>query len=71
MDVSESEALEEDGISIQEKKKVERLKLLGVVPIPGTKKMYTEDIEKEKLDRRKQMAHLPAWESYRKSSGKL
>ena len=71
MDESGSEDFNEDGQSVQESKKAECLKLLGVVPIPGTKKMYNEDIEKKKLDRRKQMTQIPAWESFRKSSGKL
>lgn len=56
--------------TVEEKKK-ERLKLLGVVPIPGTTRMYKEDIENEKREKRKARAQMPRWESSRRMSGKV
>jgi len=56
--------------TVEEKKK-ERLKLLGVVPIPGTTRRYNEDIENEKREKRKARTQMPRWESSRKMSGKV
>jgi len=48
----------------QQKKKKSKLKLLGVVPIPGTKKVYDEDRREEKAKQRLQkMARRPSWEA--------
>jgi hypothetical protein len=58
-------------LPVEETKKKERLKLLGVVPLPGTKKMYSADIEKEKVGKRRNLSQLPSWESSRKLSGKI
>jgi hypothetical protein len=46
------------------KRKAHKLKLLGLVPIPGTKKMYEEDLQRKRIeDRRKQMTRMPSWET--------
>jgi hypothetical protein len=58
-------------LPVEETKKKERLKLLGVVPLPGTKKMYRADIEKEKVGKRRNLSQLPSWESSRRLSGKI
>jgi hypothetical protein len=45
-------------------RKRERLKLFGAVPIPGTQKMYKDDIDlKRKEDRQSKMSRRPSWES--------
>ena len=42
-----------DGTSnANEKKKKSKLKLLGIVPIPGTQKMYSEDQRKQREEKR-------------------
>ncbi len=46
------------------KKKKSKLKLLGVVPIPGTKKEYKEDRREKKAEKRIQkQSRRPAWEA--------
>jgi hypothetical protein len=46
------------------KNKKSKLKLLGVVPIPGTKKVYKEDRREKKAEKRIQkQARRPAWEA--------
>jgi hypothetical protein len=46
------------------KKKKSKLKLLGVVPIPGTKKVYKEDRREKKAEKRMQkQSRRPAWEA--------
>jgi hypothetical protein len=50
--------------SLQDKKKMSKLKLLGVVPIPGTKKEYKEDRREKKAEKRIQkQSRRPAWEA--------
>jgi len=44
------------------KKKKQNLKLLGVVPIPGTTKTYREDRRLARLEKRHSKSTLPAWE---------
>ena len=44
------------------KKKKQNLKLLGVVPIPGTTKAYREDRRLARLEKRHSKSTLPAWE---------
>lgn len=58
-------------VESQEEKNPEQLKLFGVVPLPGTKKMYNEDIEKEKLEKRRNVSQLPSWEASKRQSGKI
>jgi hypothetical protein len=46
------------------KKKKSKLKLLGVVPIPGTQKMYSEDRRAERAEKRlAKMIRRPSWEA--------
>jgi hypothetical protein len=46
------------------KKKKKKLKLLGVMPIPGTKKVYKEDRREKKAEKRIQkQKNRPAWEA--------
>lgn len=46
------------------KKKSSKLKLLGVVPIPGTKKVYKEERREKRAEKRMQkMARRPSWEA--------
>jgi len=46
------------------KKKKSKLKLLGVVPIPGTQKKYSEDRRAERADKRlAKMTGRPSWEA--------
>jgi hypothetical protein len=56
----------------QAPQKREKLKLLGVVPIPGTQKMYNEDRrEKKAEDRRRNGSGFATWESSLAEQGKL
>jgi len=46
------------------KKKKSKLKLLGVVPIPGTQKMYSEDRREQRAkERTSKMTRRPSWEA--------
>ena len=46
------------------KKKKSKLKLLGVVPIPGTKKVYKEERREKRAEKRQQrMSRRPSWEA--------
>jgi hypothetical protein len=50
--------------AVLDKKKKSKLKLLGVVPIPGTKKEYKEDRREKKAEKRIQkQSRRPAWEA--------
>lgn len=50
--------------AIPGKKKKSKLKLLGVVPIPGTKKVYKEDRREKKAEKRIQkQSRRPSWEA--------
>jgi hypothetical protein len=54
--------------------KSERLKLLGLVPIPGTKKMYNEDRREKKIESRKKdgkQSGYASWEAGLAAEGKL
>ena len=45
-------------------KKKSKLKLLGVIPLPGTEKKYSEDRRKEREQKRKdRMTGRPSWEA--------
>ena len=47
-----------------EKKKKSKLKLLGVVPIPGTHKTYREDRRHERMEKRiEKQKTRPSWEA--------
>lgn len=54
-----------DGTSnTNEKKKKSKLKLLGIVPIPGTQKMYSEDRRKQREEKRiAKQNRRPSWEA--------
>jgi hypothetical protein len=69
--IDSKDTIPSDILPIEERKKRERLKLLGVVPLPGTKKMYNADKDKEKVDKRRSLSQLPSWESSRRLSGKI
>jgi hypothetical protein len=57
--------------AVTETPKKQKLKLLGVVPIPGTQKLYRDDIELKKIEeRRNKMSRTPSWEMGLSSSGK-
>ncbi|KAG7371232.1 hypothetical protein IV203_019802 [Nitzschia inconspicua] len=56
--------VENDHSAIPGKKKKSKLKLLGVVPIPGTKKVYKEDRREKKAEKRIQkQSRRPSWEA--------
>ena len=47
----------------EEETKKKKLKLLGLVPIPGTEKTYREDRRQKQIIKRQQNhLHLPSWE---------
>lgn len=61
-------------ISTVIKQKRERLKLLGLVPIPGTKKMYNDDRRERKIENRKRdskKSGYATWEASLAAGGKL
>lgn len=61
-------------IDVVIEQKRERLKLLGLVPIPGTKKMYDEDRREKKIESRKKDSKLSgyaSWEAGLAAGGKL
>ena len=50
--------------NVSSPKKKSKLKLLGIVPIPGTQKKYSEDRRAEREEKRKEkMTRRPSWES--------
>jgi len=50
--------------SSPQKKKKSKLKLLGIVPIPGTQKMYSEDRREQRVEKRiTKMTRRPSWEA--------
>ena len=54
----------ESDSNVSSPKKKSRLKLLGVVPIPGTQKKYSEDRRAERQEKRKEkMTRRPSWEA--------
>jgi len=54
----------ESDSNVSSPKKKSRLKLLGVVPIPGTQKKYSEDRRAEREEKRKEkMTRRPSWEA--------
>lgn len=53
-----------------DKKKKEKLKLLGFVPIPGTKKQYEEDRRLKKIEKRQNLTRKASWEASLAASGK-
>jgi hypothetical protein len=62
-DESSVEGESEHG-AFPDKKKKSKLKLLGVVPIPGTKKEYKEDRREKKAEKRIQkQSRRPSWEA--------
>lgn len=66
MAASTDASFEQDGAPSGKdgKAKKSKLKLLGVVPIPGTKKVYKEDRREKKAEKRIQkQARRPAWEA--------
>jgi hypothetical protein len=54
-----------DDLSVAtETRKKQKLKLLGVVPIPGTQKLYKDDIDLKRSEARKtKMSRMPSWEA--------
>jgi hypothetical protein len=54
-----------DDLSVAtETRKKHKLKLLGVVPIPGTQKLYKEEIELKRAEaKRNKMSRMPSWEA--------
>ncbi|KAL3907422.1 MAG: hypothetical protein SGILL_008883 [Bacillariaceae sp.] len=55
---------ESEGAAVPGKKKKSKLKLLGMVPIPGTKKVYKEDRREKKAEKRIQkQSRRPSWEA--------
>lgn len=61
----ESDSRTESNMSMSpNKKKKSKLKLLGVVPIPGTQKMYSEDRREQRAKERiSKMTRRPSWEA--------
>jgi len=50
--------------NVSSPKKKSKLKLLGIVPIPGTQKKYSEDRRAEREEKRKEkMTRRPSWEA--------
>ena len=50
--------------NVSSPKKKSKLKLLGLVPIPGTQKKYSEDRRAEREEKRKEkMKRRPSWEA--------
>ena len=46
------------------KKKNSKLRLLGVIPLPGTEKKYSEDRQRERAEKRiAKMTRRPSWEA--------
>jgi hypothetical protein len=69
-----SASIHEKGAAIESiiKARADKLKLLGVVPIPGTKKMYTEDRREKKLEKRSsKRCGYATWEASLAAEGKL
>ena len=62
--VRSSEAESNLSTATSNKKKKSKLKLLGVVPIPGTQKKYSEDRRADRADKRlAKMDRRPSWEA--------
>mmetsp|Transcript_1331 Transcript_1331/g.1858 ORF Transcript_1331/g.1858 Transcript_1331/m.1858 type:complete len:440 (+) Transcript_1331:303-1622(+) len=62
-DDGESDAESHDDVASEGgKKKKSKLKLLGVVPIPGTHKTYREDRRLKELEKRQAKSMRPSWE---------
>ena len=54
----------ESDSNVSSPKKKSKLKLLGLVPIPGTQKKYSEDRRAEREEKRKEkMKRRPSWEA--------
>ncbi len=54
----------ESDSNVSSPKKKSKLKLLGIVPIPGTQKKYSEDRRAEREEKRKEkMKRRPSWEA--------
>lgn len=54
----------DEGSVLNEGKKKSKMKLLGLVPIPGTKKTYREDKRQKQAEKRKEkQARRPSWEA--------
>ncbi|CAJ1958362.1 unnamed protein product [Cylindrotheca closterium] len=51
-------------------RKKEKMKLLGIVPIPGTKKEYEEDRRQKKIEKRQGLTRKASWEASLAASGK-
>ncbi|KAL3936545.1 MAG: hypothetical protein SGBAC_008160 [Bacillariaceae sp.] len=51
-------------------RKKQKLKLLGIVPIPGTKKEYEEDRRQKKIEKRQGLTRKASWEASLAASGK-
>jgi hypothetical protein len=61
---------EEEETATIEHKKNKNLKLLGFVPIPGTKKTYEADRRQKKLEKRQEKTRKASWEADLAASGK-
>lgn len=61
---------EESVFTESDSRKKEKLKLLGLVPIPGTKKEYEEDRRQKKIEKRQGLTRKASWEASLAASGK-
>ena len=61
---------EESVLTENDPRKKEKLKLLGIVPIPGTKKEYEEDRRQKKIEKRQGLTRKASWEASLAASGK-
>lgn len=69
--ITQSERSDPPSEELEKKKKKEKLKLLGVLSIPGTKKIYDEDRRQKKIEKRqKKEKGKASWEVGMVASGK-
>jgi len=61
---------DESVLTENDTRKKEKLKLLGLVPIPGTKKQYEEDRRQKKIEKRQGLTRKASWEASLAASGK-
>mmetsp|Transcript_16842 Transcript_16842/g.41032 ORF Transcript_16842/g.41032 Transcript_16842/m.41032 type:complete len:445 (+) Transcript_16842:122-1456(+) len=61
---------DESVLTENDARKKEKLKLLGIVPIPGTKKEYEEDRRQKKIEKRQGLTRKASWEASLAASGK-
>ena len=63
-DPSSTNEGDDESFETAEAKKKAKLKLLGLVPIPGTHKTYREDRRQKEIEKRQQkQSRRPSWEA--------